>query len=244
MRIVAGLLCASVSACSFGMKSVDPKWDGSDEPECTDTPLPVVGDAIVAGLALGVGVAAGDSASESGSSGAGGVAIAGVLVASDSPLARSSARRPTNPARRPRRSGASAAPSGEQVRRKAAGTQLLRPVNTKRGIAPSLRNASGSKRTQSPPRSLCRADSSAPALQQTPVQDFAFARKPSARERAICRSEPCRTSPRVRWSRLRGVSGIDARQTKRPAARCSSALRAPRSTVSKRVELREFKKAR
>jgi hypothetical protein len=53
---VLGLLCA----CSFGMKGVQPDWDGASEPECTSDQAPVILDAIAAGLSLGIGVAAGD----------------------------------------------------------------------------------------------------------------------------------------------------------------------------------------
>lgn len=78
MRIVAGVLCVSLSACSFGMKRVETGWDGSTEPECSDDPTPVIGDVIVAGLALGIGTAAADSADMS--SGSAGVAVAGLFV--------------------------------------------------------------------------------------------------------------------------------------------------------------------
>lgn len=80
MRIVAGVLCIAVSACSFGMKRVDPNWDGSVEPECTDDPTLAIGDAIIAGISLGVGAAAADDANASNSSGAAGVAVAGLFV--------------------------------------------------------------------------------------------------------------------------------------------------------------------
>lgn len=78
MRTVAGVLCVAMAGCSFGMKRVETGWDGSTEPECSDDPAPVIGDAIMAGLALGVGGAAADSAEMS--SGAAGVAIAGLFV--------------------------------------------------------------------------------------------------------------------------------------------------------------------
>lgn len=49
-----------LSACSLGMKSVPSGWDGTYEPDCTDNPGPVIGDAILAGAFLAVGAIAGD----------------------------------------------------------------------------------------------------------------------------------------------------------------------------------------
>lgn len=80
MRIVAGVLSLSVAACSFGMKRVEPDWDGSTEPECSDDPAPVIGDAIIAGLTLGVAAAAADDANKSNSSGSAGIAIGAAFV--------------------------------------------------------------------------------------------------------------------------------------------------------------------
>lgn len=80
MRIVAGVLCVAVSACSFGMKPIEPNWDGSTEPDCSDDPAPVIGDAIVAGLSLGLAAAAADDANASNSSASAGLAVGGAVV--------------------------------------------------------------------------------------------------------------------------------------------------------------------
>lgn len=66
------------------MKRVDPKWDGTSEPDCSDSVAPVVGDAITAGLLLGIGSIAGDKSIAANNSGnpdnaADAVAITGLL---------------------------------------------------------------------------------------------------------------------------------------------------------------------
>jgi hypothetical protein len=54
----------ALSACSFSMKSVDPQWDGTSQPDCSDNVAPVVADGLGAGLLLGMGVIAGDKSVE------------------------------------------------------------------------------------------------------------------------------------------------------------------------------------
>lgn len=61
-KLVAAL--AALSACSFGVKSVDPKWDGTEEPECSDSWAPVIGDGLMAGVGLGVASAGADAESD------------------------------------------------------------------------------------------------------------------------------------------------------------------------------------
>jgi hypothetical protein len=51
MRSVA--VITMLAACSFGMKRVDSAWDGTTEPDCTDSVGTVAADAIAGGLALG-----------------------------------------------------------------------------------------------------------------------------------------------------------------------------------------------
>lgn len=53
-RTVAVALVVATSSCSFAMKSLQDDWDGTAQPDCSDNVLTPVGDAIIAGLALGV----------------------------------------------------------------------------------------------------------------------------------------------------------------------------------------------
>jgi hypothetical protein len=41
-------LVLMVGSCSFGMRGVDPDWDGKQQPDCTDTYVPVLVDGFVA----------------------------------------------------------------------------------------------------------------------------------------------------------------------------------------------------
>lgn len=69
-----GLLSlALATGCSLGMQSVDPKWDGTTEPECSDSWGPVIGDGLMAGIGLGVASAGVDA--ESDAAVLGGVAV-------------------------------------------------------------------------------------------------------------------------------------------------------------------------
>jgi hypothetical protein len=46
-------LLALLGSCSFGMSGVDPKWDGTREPNCTDTYTPVAVDGFAAAMISG-----------------------------------------------------------------------------------------------------------------------------------------------------------------------------------------------
>jgi len=86
MRKFIAASLAPLTACSLGMRTVPPGWDGTSEPECTDSPAPVVGDSIMAGISVAVGSIAAEAsldAKEEGnpSTGADVVAIAGFVVA-------------------------------------------------------------------------------------------------------------------------------------------------------------------
>ncbi len=59
MRSVAVLVLVT-SGCSLTMKRVDSSYDGKSEPACEDSLGPVIADGLLAGLLLGVGVAAGN----------------------------------------------------------------------------------------------------------------------------------------------------------------------------------------
>jgi hypothetical protein len=53
MRLMA-MLVGLLGACSFGMRGVDPKWDGTREPECDQRVGPPIADGVIAaGLAVG-----------------------------------------------------------------------------------------------------------------------------------------------------------------------------------------------
>lgn len=53
-------LCA-LAGCSLGLQQVPKGWDGTTEPECDDGWGPVIGDALIGGVGLGVGWAASGS---------------------------------------------------------------------------------------------------------------------------------------------------------------------------------------
>lgn len=61
MRTILVTAVLAIGGCSFGMQSIDPKWDGTTEPQCTNSPGPVIGDGLAAGLLLGVGAGAADA---------------------------------------------------------------------------------------------------------------------------------------------------------------------------------------
>jgi len=50
------VLLALLGSCSFGMSGVDPKWDGTREPNCTDNYVPVAVDGL-AGVAISAALA-------------------------------------------------------------------------------------------------------------------------------------------------------------------------------------------
>lgn len=70
MRVVAGLLCVAITACSLGMKPLPPNYDERAIPRCETEPLYAFGDAVAAvaltGGAVAVAVAGHDT--ESGTS--------------------------------------------------------------------------------------------------------------------------------------------------------------------------------
>lgn len=63
-NVTIALAALLTNACSLSMKSVDPKWDGTEEPECSDSWGPVIGDGLMAGIGLGVASAGVDADSD------------------------------------------------------------------------------------------------------------------------------------------------------------------------------------
>jgi hypothetical protein len=47
-------LVMMLASCSFGMRGVDPSWDRTKEPDCTDSYIPVVVDGMTASVVSGV----------------------------------------------------------------------------------------------------------------------------------------------------------------------------------------------
>lgn len=67
-KLVTVLLLVAQASCSLGMKSVPRDWDGSSEPECSDSYAAPLGDGLVSALAMGVGVAAAEDEEATGES--------------------------------------------------------------------------------------------------------------------------------------------------------------------------------
>lgn len=85
MRVLLALAC-TLTGCSFGMKRVPSGWDGTSEPDCNDSPVPMIGDAIVAGLSLALAAGAADASIQAqdqgeANTGADALAIGGFAVA-------------------------------------------------------------------------------------------------------------------------------------------------------------------
>ena len=69
---------ALLSACSFALQGVDPKWDGAHEPECSDSTIMV--DRIMGVALLVAGTTVASASQDDASLGVGGVAIGTGLV--------------------------------------------------------------------------------------------------------------------------------------------------------------------
>lgn len=53
-KLVAVALLVGQASCSLGIRKVDDNWDGTTEPDCSDSILPVVADGFASAVGLGI----------------------------------------------------------------------------------------------------------------------------------------------------------------------------------------------
>lgn len=57
MGKLALVAVTALCSCSLGMKTTSPGWTGETEPDCSTSPLPIIGDALVSGVGLAIALA-------------------------------------------------------------------------------------------------------------------------------------------------------------------------------------------